>query len=120
MFDAVPWLTDDIVHDELRHRRTGEGEAEPEPIAPPAVAPPRQSMPAPTPPHAEAVAMIRGSGLFDEAWYLATYPDAAEAGLDPVEHYLTIGAARGYNPHPLFDTGFYARQMMRRIAAAGA
>lgn len=117
--DAVPWLTDDIVHDELRHRRMGIA-AEPEPVcveAPPM--PPPQSMPAPTPPHAEAVAMIRESGLFDEAWYLASHADAADGGLDAVEHYLTIGAAKGYNPHPLFDTGFYARQMARRIAAGG-
>ena len=64
--------------------------------------------------------MIRDSGLFDEAWYCATYPDAAAAGLDPVEHYLTIGAPRGYNPNPLFDTGFYARQMARRLAGGGS
>ncbi len=119
-FDAVPWLTDDIIHDELRHRRVGESEDQPAPTEREAAAPPRQSMPAPTPPHAEAVAMIRASGLFDETWYLAIYADAAESGLDPIEHYLTLGAARGNNPNPLFDTGFYARQMARRIAAAGA
>ncbi|KRB81314.1 hypothetical protein ASE00_15090 [Sphingomonas sp. Root710] len=117
--DAAPWLTDDIIHDELRHRRIGVA-AEPEAAPAEAVpVPPRQSMPAPTPPYAEAVAMIRDSGLFDEAWYLARYGDAADSGLDPVEHYLTIGAAKGYNPNPLFDTGFYARQMARRIAAGG-
>lgn len=119
--DTAPWLTDDIIHDELRHRRMGVSAAADET---PAVAetppePPRQSMPAPTPPHAEAVAMIRGSGLFDEAWYLSRYAGVADGGLDPIEHYLTIGAAKGYNPNPLFDTGFYARQMARRIAAGG-
>lgn len=118
--EALPWLTDDIIHDELRHRRMGETEAGP--VAPgplPVVAPPRRSMPAPTPEQAEAVAMIRDSGLFDADWYVQTYPDAADSGLDPIEHYLTLGASRGYNPHPLFDTGFYARQMARRIAAGG-
>lgn len=116
--DAVPWLTDDVIHDELRHRRAGGAAAPPASAeAAPAPAPPNQSMPAPTPPRAEAVAMVRGSGLFDEPWYLATYPDAADAGLDPVEHYLTIGAPRGYDPNPLFYTGFYARQMARRLAA---
>lgn len=119
--DAMPWLADDIIHDELRHRRTGAVDepstpAEPQPVADA----PRPSMPAPTPEQAEAVAMIRASGLFDEAWYLATYADAADSGLDPIEHYLTIGAARGHNPNPLFDTGFYARQMARRLAAGGA
>ena len=117
--DAAPWLTDDIIHDELRHRRMGIA-AEPEAITVEAApVPPRPSMPAPTPPFAEAVAMIRDSGLFDEAWYLDSYADVAGSGLDAVEHYLTIGAAKGYNPNPLFDTGFYARQMARRIAAGG-
>ncbi|ATE64031.1 sulfotransferase family protein [Rhizorhabdus dicambivorans] len=119
--EALPWLADDIIHDELRHRRSGEGDAAPaapEPL--PAIAPPAQSMPTPTPEQAEAVAMIRDSGLFDIGWYLETYPDAASSGLDPIEHYLTVGAAKGYNPNPLFDTGFYARQMARRLAAGGA
>ena len=120
-FDAAPWLANDIIHDELRHRRAGGSDAEAAVAeAQPATVPPRPSIPAPTPPHAEAVAMIRDSGLFDEAWYLAAYHDAVEAGLDPIEHYLTIGAPRGHNPHPLFDTGFYARQMARRLAAGGA
>jgi len=118
--EAMPWLVDDIIHDELRHRRTGESEEATPIIAVPAVEAPRPSMPAPTPERAEAVAMIRDSGLFDEPWYLATYPDAVDAGLDPIEHYLTIGAPKGYNPNPLFDTGFYARQMARRLAAGGS
>ncbi|KQX22753.1 MULTISPECIES: sulfotransferase family protein [unclassified Sphingomonas] len=119
--DAMPWLADDIIHDELRHRRTASVEAEPVAAEPqPVSVAPRPSMPAPTPEQAEAVAMIRASGMFDEVWYLATYPDAADSGLDPVEHYLTLGAPRGHNPNPLFDTGFYARQMARRIAAGGA
>lgn len=119
-FEALPWLADDIIHDELRHRRTGEAEAtSAAPDLQPAAAPPPQSMPAPTPAQADAVAMIRDSGLFDSDWYMASYPDAASSGLDPIEHYLTIGAVKGYNPNPLFDTGFYARQMARRIAAGG-
>lgn len=119
-FEALPWLADDIIHDELRHRRTGEAEATAAaPELKTAIAAPPQSMPAPTPAQAEAVAMIRDSGLFDSDWYMATYPDAASSGLDPIEHYLTIGAVQGYNPNPLFDTGFYARQMARRIAAGG-
>ncbi|MFP5455613.1 MAG: sulfotransferase family protein [Alphaproteobacteria bacterium] len=119
--DAMPWLVDDIIPDELRHRRVG-GAAEPETATPafaPALAVPRSSLPALDPALADSVALIRESGLFDEGWYLATYADAAEAGIDPIEHYLTIGAPQGYKPNPLFDTGFYARQMARRFAAAG-
>ena len=117
-YDAMHWLEGDVVHDELRHRRSDGNEELPIAVGAPIVAAVRPpSLPAATPPHAEAVAMIRASGLFEEGWYLATYPDARSAGIDAVEHYLTIGAAKGYNPHPLFDTGFYARQMARRLAA---
>lgn len=56
----------------------------------------------------EKVAAIRASGLFDEAWYVARY---APEG-DPVEHYVKVGAALGHDPHPLFGTAYYARQMM--------
>ena len=49
----------------------------------------------------------------------ARYPDVAASGLDPIDHYLQIGAARGYDPSPLFDTGYYARQMARRMSGAG-
>ena len=118
--EALPWLADDIIHDELRHRRFGASDPVVAAAPQPAPEPPPPSMPAPTLPNAEAVAMIRGSGLFDEAWYLTTYPDAAASGLDPVEHYLTVGAPQGHNPNPLFDTGFYARQMARRLAAEGS
>jgi hypothetical protein len=61
-------------------------------------------------------AIIRASGLFDEVWYSQTYPDVAASGSDPVTHYLEQGAAAGYNPHPLFDTLYYARQMLRARA----
>ncbi|WP_296623025.1 sulfotransferase family protein [Rhizorhabdus sp.] len=117
--DAMPWLIDDIIHDELRHRRVG-GTAEPEAVTiAPAPVVPRPSLPAPDPALADSVALIRESGLFDGDWYLATYADAAEAGMDPIEHYLTVGAPQGHKPNPLFDTAFYARQMARRLAAAG-
>jgi len=112
--DAHPWLEGDIVHDELRHRRMApeiavEQMPEPEPLPAPAPA---------TDPDGDA-ALIRASGLFDQAYYVARYPDVAASGLDPVDHYLQIGAAKGYDPSPLFDTGYYARQMARRMAGSG-
>lgn len=61
---------------------------------------------------AETVAMIRASGLFDEDWYVATY--APEMTGDPIEHYVTVGAALGHDPHPLFRTAYYVRQIMAR------
>ncbi|WP_442678982.1 sulfotransferase family protein [Sphingomonas sp. ASY06-1R] len=124
MFEDAPWLEGDIVHDALRHSLVGARPEEADEAAPPeeevtappiaAAAPPR---PAPDP--SGDADMVRNSGLFDVDYYLARYPDAVESGLDPVDHYLQIGAARGYDPSPLFDTGYYARQMARRIQAEG-
>jgi hypothetical protein len=53
------------------------------------------------------VNLLKGSGLFDEAWYLATYKDVAGSGIDPVKHYLVHGAAEGRNPSPAFNTRAY-------------
>ena len=53
------------------------------------------------------VKLLKTSGLFDEAWYLAEYSDVASEGADPVEHYLRHGAAEGRNPSSVFNTQFY-------------
>lgn len=53
--------------------------------------------------------LIRESGLFDEDWYAARHPEAAAAGLSPVEHYLLTGAEAGCDPSSRFDTSFYLR-----------
>ena len=112
LLDDKPWLEGDIVHDELRHRRMApEISIEAEPAA---------AQPEPAPDPAGEADLIRNSGLFDKDYYLARYPDVAESGLDPIDHYLQIGAAKGYDPNPLFDTGYYARQMARRINGACA
>jgi hypothetical protein len=63
---------------------------------------------------AQKIAAVRASGLFDEAWYVARY---APEG-DPVRHYLTVGAAAGHDPHPLFRTAYYARQMIARSSGS--
>jgi|GEM_PF-811204 len=55
----------------------------------------------------ERVQAVRHSGLFDEAYYLATQPDVAAAGCDGFNHYLKWGAREGRDPHPLFDTSMY-------------
>ncbi len=51
--------------------------------------------------------LLRQSGLFDADWYLAEYPDVANTGGDPAEHYLLHGAAEGRNPGPEFNTHQY-------------
>lgn len=53
------------------------------------------------------VKLLKRSGLFDEAWYLAQYPDVAKAEANPIEHYIVHGAEEGRNPSPTFDTRFY-------------
>lgn len=54
--------------------------------------------------------LVANSGYFDARWYLTRYPDVAATGLDPLVHYLRIGALLQRNPSPLFDTAFYVRQ----------
>ncbi|ACA20756.1 conserved hypothetical protein [Methylobacterium sp. 4-46] len=46
-------------------------------------------------------------GGFDPVFYLATYPDVAEHGCDPLEHYLTFGWKEGRDPSAQFSTSGY-------------
>lgn len=55
----------------------------------------------------EQAEAIKASGLFDETWYLQTYPDVAQDGQEPIKHYLQYGAAEGRNPSAHFDTQWY-------------
>ncbi|MDE4915345.1 glycosyltransferase [Methylobacterium sp. 092160098-2] len=48
--------------------------------------------------------------FFDPAGYLVQNPDVAEAGIDPLTHYLTSGRAEGRPPSPLFDPVGYLAQ----------
>jgi hypothetical protein len=50
---------------------------------------------------------IARCGLFDEAFYLRTYPDVGRAAISPLVHYAVIGAREGRRPHPLFDGKYY-------------
>jgi len=42
----------------------------------------------------------KSSCNFDPDWYLASYPDAAKAGIDPIDHYITLGKRAGHYPTP--------------------
>jgi hypothetical protein len=46
----------------------------------------------------------------DAAWYRQVHPDIAAAGVDPAEHYLSIGWQEARWPNPAFDPGFYKAQ----------
>lgn len=46
-------------------------------------------------------------GLWNERYYLKTYQDIQEAGLDPFDHYLNHGWKEGRNPSEAFSTQDY-------------
>jgi glycosyltransferase involved in cell wall biosynthesis len=50
---------------------------------------------------------ILESGLFDEAWYRASFPDVVALPISPAEHYLRFGAYMGRSPGPAFDAVAY-------------
>jgi 2-polyprenyl-3-methyl-5-hydroxy-6-metoxy-1,4-benzoquinol methylase/glycosyltransferase involved in cell wall biosynthesis len=54
--------------------------------------------------------LITNAGLFDSAFYLSQNLDVGAAGLNPIHHYLTHGAAEGRDPHEMFDTSYYLEQ----------
>jgi len=62
--------------------------------------------------------LIRASGLFDDAWYLAVNPDVRDSGADPIEHYLVHGATEGRDPGGEFQTRFYL-EAYPDVAGAG-
>lgn len=55
----------------------------------------------------EVIAILRASGLFDGRWYLQSYPDVAESGIEPIIHYVDYGASEGRNPNSHFETKWY-------------
>ena len=58
------------------------------------------------------------SGFFDADWYRARYPDVAASGVDPMEHFLTWGAADGRDPNRWFDSRWYL-QHNPELSASG-
>lgn len=65
----------------------------------------------------QEVALLLTSEYFDVEWYLAHYPDVAQNGMNPAEHYLLYGAQEGRLPGPLFDGNWY-RQHYPDVAEA--
>lgn len=47
------------------------------------------------------------NALFDNDRYLANYPDVANAGMNPLFHFVMHGAAEGRQPNALFDPQYY-------------
>ncbi|MBE0455706.1 MAG: hypothetical protein IBX58_18935, partial [Roseovarius sp.] len=55
---------------------------------------------------------------FDPVFYGAAYPDVMAAGLDPLSHYITHGAAEMRDPNRWFSTRFYV-QANPEVVASG-
>ncbi|MDD5267440.1 MAG: glycosyltransferase [Methylococcales bacterium] len=49
-------------------------------------------------------------GLFDESYYLATYPDVLASNINPLLHYVSFGDLEGRWPNPIFSPNFYRSQ----------
>ncbi|KXG87404.1 glycosyltransferase family 4 protein [Agrobacterium bohemicum] len=56
---------------------------------------------------AQDILTIKTSDLFDEDWYVKNYTDVAILKMDPVEHYIWLGAKIGRNPSLRFSTNTY-------------
>jgi hypothetical protein len=53
------------------------------------------------------VDLLRQSDWFDAEWYLQTYPDVKQSGMDPVLHYVIHGGKEGRDPSPQFNSLWY-------------
>lgn len=51
------------------------------------------------------------SGLFDAEYYVEEHPEVRQTGLDPAEHYVTIGEAHNWRPNVLFVPQYYREQV---------
>lgn len=58
----------------------------------------------------EDVTILYNSDYFDADWYLTTYKDVRESGIDPAEHYLLFGAKEGRRPSLEFDGDWYLKK----------
>ena len=68
--------------------------------------------------HDPLIQKILRTGLFDAGFYLASYPDVRDAGVDPIVHFLRVGGLEGRMPSAWFDSAYYLR-MHPEVAGAG-
>lgn len=64
------------------------------------------------------IALIEASPFFDADWYCEKYPDVAQSGINPAEHFIKFGAIEGRHSGPLFNTVFYVTHY-GDVAASG-
>jgi len=58
----------------------------------------------------ETAILDRAKLIFDEQWYLSTYPEVRDCGLDPFDHYLKLGFKEKKEPNFIFDSFWYRLQ----------
>lgn len=61
---------------------------------------------------------LEQSPYFNSQWYVEHYPDVTASGMDPLEHYMTIGEALLRDPGPEFSTAWYLQRYVD-VARAG-
>jgi hypothetical protein len=66
---------------------------------------------------ADLVAEVEASDLFDGAWYLRRYPEAARDRIAPTLHLVRHGNDRGLDPSEHFDTRAYLAQHPQAAAS---
>ena len=49
------------------------------------------------------IALLRRSGLFDSTWYRSKNEDVAQAGVDPLVHFIAHGEREGRSTNAVFD-----------------
>jgi tetratricopeptide (TPR) repeat protein len=49
--------------------------------------------------------------LFSPEYYISQHPYIRNSGINPLTHYVLVGAGAGSNPHPLFDVQYYLSQL---------
>lgn len=53
--------------------------------------------------------------LFDKIYYLASNPDVAASGIDPLFHYVAFGDGENRKPHILFDPKYYRQEARNKL-----
>jgi hypothetical protein len=65
-----------------------------------------------------SIALLGKCELFDRAWYIQSYPDVRDSGVDPIRHYFDSGWREGRDPGPDFCTMAYLKANSD-VAASG-
>ncbi len=91
--------------DNLSRNVTAPNTPDPDIATPPVAETPVHALPPLT--EEEAAAIPTEARYFDRDWYVRTYPDVAQSGIDPVRHFRECGEAEGRNPNPHFNARLY-------------